>query len=62
MQVYTSYPNLSWVIPIYETYTGISRVQVILICPSPGVVFPDVVLVGNDIELDAVGPLFEPYR
>ena len=27
MQVKRSYPNLSWVIPIYETYTGISQVQ-----------------------------------
>ena len=24
---YRTYPNLSWVIPIYETYNGISRVQ-----------------------------------
>ena len=32
MQVYNSHPDLSWVIPIYETYTGISRV--ILTCPG----------------------------
>ena len=46
----TSYPNTSWVIPIYETYTGIS--QDILTCPR--VVFSDVTWLRLNSEVNSL--------
>ena len=46
----TSYPNISWVIPIYETYTGIS--QDILTCPR--VVFSDVTWLRLNSEVNSL--------